>query len=316
MKHNKTAILISSPFQTLCALDALFEYPSKIPDFYTIEDSQNTDKIASLLADYGYRLTIVQPSSNTLMWYVNNFKRKKYDRIIVGDLFAFPLLILISIMAKWKTKVIYVDDGTSTLFINTGLLPNTIFTLKWKIVSGICQMKRIKKVLYTIFPIDKFDSMPVIQHSFRNLFTNINQSVYQQGVYIIGTNTSAIEIEVAKYKKVLKQILDKYLESSPVLYCPHRRDHNQYEEYCKNIGIGIFDTKVSVEYDFIKNNIYPKRIIGFGSTALYTLKRMFPLAEVHNVILERKYNVHFYNYISELYFKEGIKNSTIDQMCD
>lgn len=310
MKTNKTAVIIMSPFQALCALEALYEYPSGTPDFYTIEDKQNIGKIRLLLRDFGHEINIIPQSSNILMWIVNNIKRRKYDRIIVGDFFAFPLLILTSIIAKWKAKVIYVDDGNTTLLIKPNKLPNSIHNFKWKLFLFLLKLKSVTKSFYTFFPIEKFESMPVTQHSFKHVFDMFDKSIRLSGVYVIGTNTSALDIDTEQYKLILRQILRYYQDTEKVYYCPHRRDVNIYTKYCNNIGIELFDTKVSVEYDFMRKKLYPHIIIGFGSTALYTLRKMFPLSVIYNVNIEMNKirDKEIYKYIADFLEKEGVNN--------
>jgi hypothetical protein len=217
-------------------------------------------------------------------------------------------------MAKWETTVIYVDDGNSTLYLSTGVIPSHIHSLKWKLVSLLCRMKRIRCYLYTIFPIEKYDGLSIFHLPFNDLFANYNHSVKQAGVFIIGTNTSVLNIDVEKYQNTLKQISDNYSNKEPIIYCPHRRDHNVFDDFCQDVGIQIFDTEVSVEFDFIKNKIFPKIIIGFGSTALYTLKKLYPQAEVYNIEMERSnnYDEECFKYVSSLYEKEGIINCTMD----
>ena len=314
MKNNRTVALVSSPFQTLCALKAIDEFGCGVTEFYTVEDKQNTPKIRLLLSDYGYNLSVIQQSSNIFHWYLDNKKRDRYETLIVGDIFSFPLLILTSIFAKRKSQVIYVDDGNSTLSINVGLMPDYIYDFKWKLVLFICKLKQISRRLFTMYPIEKYDDMPIVRYSPLTLINN-NTQIEPKGVFIIGTNTSALNADTKKYKTTLRQIYNYYYEREPVYYCPHRRDLNVYDDFCSNNGLIVYDTKVSVEYDFIKSKQYPKVIIGFGSTALYTLKKMFPQSEIYNINMERNnYRIaKIYDYIAGLYENEGITNCKMDK---
>ena len=47
-------------------------------------------------------------------------------------------------------------------------------------------------------------------------------------------------------------------------------------------NVKMFNTEISVEVDFCSKGINPAVIIGFGSTALVTLKSIFPYSEVFN----------------------------------
>ena len=47
-------------------------------------------------------------------------------------------------------------------------------------------------------------------------------------------------------------------------------------KFCTEKSVELFDTEISVEYDFYSKNINPKAVIGFNSNALYTLHMLYP----------------------------------------
>jgi hypothetical protein len=79
--------------------------------------------------------------------------------------------------------------------------------------------------------------------------------------------------------------VQKEIKNEDVWYCPHRRNKDDVEllEILDHYNTKIFNTQVSVEYDFINKGLNPLYIAGFGSTALYTLKLIYPEAIVYNV---------------------------------
>jgi hypothetical protein len=108
--------------------------------------------------------------------------------------------------------------------------------------------------------------------------------------------------------------LHKYLEQRfPLLsiyYCPHRRDTNNEATYalCRELSITIFDTEVSVEYDFPLKKINPILIIGFNSNALFTLKMIFPKSIIESVDYKLKSNLlnESTQLIQKVFKKKGI----------
>lgn len=307
-----TAALVSSPFQALCALEALKYFNCNYVDFYTIEDAQNTAKIRTLLSDNGIALNVLQPSKNTASWYREHFGLKRYTKLIVGDIFSFPLLILTSIMAKYKSQVIFVDDGNSTLTINNGSIPKYTKSLKWRLAQSLLCLKNTEKVLFTIYPIEHYRNMTIITNTFKTLTSDICEQ-QPLGVYIIGTNTSMLNIDRDRYQSTLLQI-KKYYKSEMVWYCPHRRDANCFADFCISNKIKMYDTRVSVEYDFIQQKNNPKIIIGFGSTALCTLKKIYPFAEIYNVHFETS-DIRIakaYEYISVFLKSQGVLTCSMD----
>ena len=47
-------------------------------------------------------------------------------------------------------------------------------------------------------------------------------------------------------------------------------------DFCNKNEIKVFDSEISVEYDFINKGLTPRLIIGFNSNALYTLHIIYP----------------------------------------
>lgn len=315
MGRFHTAVLVASPFQTMCALEAISEFECNEVRFFTVDDPQNTEKIQSLLADFGYRATVIKKCSNTLMWIRNNYRVGKFDTIIVGDYFSYIFLILSALFSRPGARIIYVDDGSSTLTLNCDVFghPHTRQG-KWKLMRSVLRIKRAVPLFYSIYDIGKCGSAKTVRHFFKSLVGRIGNGNNPEGVYIIGTNTSQLKLEKREFENILDCIHRFYDGNDSIHYCPHRRDNNRYDDFCSKTGIDFFDTRISVEYDFVKNDIYPKVVIGFGSTALYTLKKMFPLAEVYNIEFKTgDINLaRVYKYISGIYGKENIINCTVD----
>jgi hypothetical protein len=115
-----------------------------------------------------------------------------------------------------------------------------------------------------------------------------------RGLYIIGTNSSVLEFKDYTYEEYLmalfKTIKIRFPEDE-VFYCPHRRDSNLPFIYtlCRELSIEIYETKISVEFDFVNKNINPKYVVGFSSNALYTLKLIYPKAIIENVDFSLKF---------------------------
>lgn len=179
-------------------------------------------------------------------------------------------------------------------------------SLKWRFFQSFLKLKKTEMVLFTIYPIVQFKKMLIIHNSFE-ILSSKRVLQQQKGIYIIGTNTSMLGLDREKYQSTLLQI-KKYYNDEITWYCPHRRDNNSYADFCNVNGIKMFDTRVSVEYDFIQRELYPRVIIGYGSTALYTLKLLYPLAEIHNICFDTKddHIAKNYIYISEFLKKHGI----------
>ena len=79
----------------------------------------------------------------------------------------------------------------------------------------------------------------------------------------------------------------------------------------------MHNTEVSVEIDFVTNDIYPLVVIGFGSTALLTLKYIFPKASIIDLVFHHSDDalVKEYRSIEQEYRKQGISVVELDDLC-
>ena len=154
-------------------------------------------------------------------------------------------------------------------------------------------VKLVKKpTFFTIFDVQSSEYQ-IINNPFKLLESKLGKIKEKNGIYIIGTNSSILDFKDYTYRDYIislhKYIMCKYLVDE-IYYCPHRRDRNLEDiiVLCKHLGIKIYDTKVSVEYDFIENNINPKLIIGFTSNALFTLHLLYPSTDIKTVMYNLK----------------------------
>ena len=136
--------------------------------------------------------------------------------------------------------------------------------------------KHLQKTLFTIFDLNEGCPLPVEKNTFSSL---VPDATLKKNIYIIGTNSDMLLFKDLSYSEYLRHlasyIKNRYPEEK-VFYCPHRRDSHDYSGLVSDLGWCMFDTKFSVEIDFVQGKLYPLFIVGFGSTALLTLKKIFP----------------------------------------
>ena len=125
----------------------------------------------------------------------------------------------------------------------------------------------------------------MMKNSF-NLLTSETSYLAATGVYIIGTNSFVISFKDETYEELLIKLINNIkgrYPGAPIYYCPHRRDTNNYSGLLKELGVNLFQTEISVEVDFVTKKINPLLIVGFASTALITLKMIYPSCSVESV---------------------------------
>lgn len=95
-----------------------------------------------------------------------------------------------------------------------------------------------------------------------------------------------------------------------IWYIPHGRDENcNIPVFCSQLGIEYLRIDETLEYYVLKRGYHPLAIYGFFSTAILTLKRMFPNSEATTWNINKKDNNSFYKLntqIGKYYSNNGI----------
>ena len=232
-------------------------------------------------------------------------------RLISAKLKYLPLL-------KKRGKIIYLDDGNYILAFSRGEL-KTKYSEKIRETIFNCAA-RLRKIsvnnFFTIYADDITAPQLSIEknelQSLANLFTS-----HQDVIFFIGTATddycSYLGIQKELFLEKLKTVLSELKIANPtssVLYFPHGRDNNvDIQNMCKDLNIDYIQREWCVELYSLINQIYPKAIYGFTSTALYTFKILYPEAFNCNLFLNDGNNVpanDVYLKIADTYGKKGI----------
>ena len=307
LKHRtefeSTLFIVESPFQCLCMLEAINHFEIKnFKVFVIYSDKYSLNSIRSLLNNYGIRFDEFEAKHLLLDSFriLRIYKKRRYSSIFLGDCFAnkepFAYLLF-----KFKGQLYYLDDGNSTICRLTESESRKINN-SWRVslflyfTKIFSMVKCIKSPIYFSIFYNVKGNFNVEPNTLEYLITKKSHTSYNENsgdIFIIGTNSSALSFYEYSYQMILS-ILHKYLVKefpySKYYYCPHRRDANNssIENICHSLGFEIFNTSVSIEYDFIKKNINPLVVIGFNSTALYTLHLIYKNAKIFNIAFKLK----------------------------
>lgn len=320
--RQKTLILVYSPLQALCAIEAINKFQICEYDIKIVGGREMLSKnlgVFRLLDCWGFKYEILYLKNIFEIFKYVLLRQNIYVKAIIGDYVHSGLLLFAILQMRKNGSIIYVDDGNSTYGIVTGKVcypkvKDRIFRFV------IVMMQRFKQINNMCF----FTYFDVISERWsiqKNNFDYLSKAlttkrIKNSGVYIIGTNSQILEGFLANitYLEFLKKALSYVRQNFPeqlIYYCPHRADRENIEinNYLNLNGIQIFDTKVSVEYDFIMNDIRPVCILGFASSALYSLHMIFQMSEVYTIKLPlmNKQLSDEYTKIECDYKKVGIK---------
>lgn len=291
---TSTLFIIGSPFQGLCLLEAVNHFNITEYDVFVLDSDygNSTAQTKALLTDKGVSFSTykVHHAINDLLPFVMK-KHKRYKNIFIGNYYNPTDEAIAAFYGKLHYQLFFLDDGLQALSLFSEKPRNRYGgSRKWeywfKIYFAIGNLKgRKKPIFFTIFDV-KSDKFIIIKNTFQLLKSQTE--LQMSGCYIIGTNSSIVSFRDYRYLDLLESLLYhlrcKY-PNEKILYCPHRRDGNNDNIYkwCSAHNVEWFNTRVSVEYDFVMNGINPHLVIGFTSNALYTLKKIFSESEIQTV---------------------------------
>ena len=323
MKES-TLIIISSPFQAICAIEAIVYFEVKEPYIIIIPNKENSINIKTyqILADYGinqYKIVKFDYFLKLLSYVISKkpyylFYTKKFSKIIIGDYLNPTHKLLASYYNN--NELIYLDDGNSSIEIfkyKSKLAKRRSINNFLKInISNILLHSRKKHTFFSVFP-TKNDFFINKTNKLNFLKNKINIVDNRNDIYILGSNIYLMNyITGDKYIEYLKKTicsLNKNNTNSKIYYCPHRGENiKDIEKICEKLKLNIFQTQKTIEIDIVEKGIIPKIIVGFGSTALYTLKILFDEIQIYLIKLptNNKNVNNTYNLIYKVYDKKNI----------
>ena len=293
-KKNNAVFIVNSPFQALSSISVVKQNKFDSLAFYVINGEGSFEKTTALLKQYGFHYIVI----DRLLHWFSLIKRVSFmghfQTVYVGDYFSIKEYIIAMAASSLRANVVYLDDGNSTLSIAPPVSRKRYYSVKnrlaWCVFGGIAWLKRLRFSFCSIYDIEGKVKYPVKTNDLSCLI-NTNLAKPKIGYYIIGTNIRDSKIRNHTYIDYLNKVISflrKSDENETIYYCPHRRNPETYSEFLEMNNIKIFNTEISVEVDFCSKGINPKIIIGFGSTALITLRSIFSETEVVNCRIDFK----------------------------
>ena len=346
-KNLSTVFIVASPFQLMCAIEAIYEFEIKSYKFVFClvpgwgRNNQMFEIAKARKIDYD----IIDYGSNTDTYFDIQKGQYKiectglYDRIFIGDFFQSYYFFIVPIYARKGAVVGYIDDGNDTILFLKGIEKehkpaNLRAQLHWYrnlryretgkrnaarndfCRLGICD----SKAFFTIFNNIQSKLFAIHPNTFSHLIPQKGKSHLLHQVIVIGTCMSVYAEEVAGIRvSLLESILwdklcnlRKMYPKDEIFYVPHPRDDDQYiPSFCKLLNIKYEKIYEPIEMYCINNGIEPIAIVGMRSNAHVALKRIYPTSEVtfwHVASQKGKDYNKIDKVLMRYYNKCGIKN--------
>lgn len=312
-KHTPSAFIVGSPFQLLCAIEAIHEFEIEEYRIAVVVERNNRrlDQLRAMAEYYHLDYDLYWAGEDIRDFYTKtgvfaNSEKQIYPRIFVGDYYIPMYNIYSAIYAAKNAIMVYMDDGNSTVLCLKGMSNLTKPTnwrkrLNWyrnkyerkrgvlnalekeKIYDSRCfftiysdvKTKRYKLYKNTLSHVTRLASPAEKKQTNLILIVGAPITVYADEVFRI--NESIIE---AAHWTILSRIRNQY-PNDQILFIPHGRDNNKaVSQFCENLDIEYRKIDEPIETYILRNAISPLVIYGFESSALANFHVIYPSAKI------------------------------------
>lgn len=322
---DKSIFLITSPFQVLCVKEAInhFEIDNYLIVVITSANDNRIKQTKNTLSYFNlvYECQAVKSSSFREIRRIGELilRGDRYSKVFVGDCCDIWLVTLALYVMKFRGNLVYLDDGASSISFFDGNIYSSSYRFKRRCLTllGLLIATR-KPIFFTIFNVKKNCTYCIVHNGFKSLKKDVEATV--GGVYIIGTNIDVYckeyHLSIDEYISSFISVIDKIKNDGNVdyFYIEHGRCINkEIREICNDKGIKLLRPDVPIEFFFIRSRIEPKVIIGFDTTALFTLKGLFNQCEGLNIQIKSGFNINhpFQERYKNLLLEIGIPTHTL-----
>ena len=302
-KHIPSVFVVCSPFQALCAVTAIRQLEIQDYKFYALlpRGEVRNSQVECVLNHFDIKYTAISPTNRFEVFYYKYrplIKRNnKYKRLFLGD---FRTVFLYSVgcgVVSDNANVVYLDDGNISISLLRGrdtepLSDNDVRLLEcYKKHRGFVFFKNLLTI-YSDIPNSNFNIEGLQLSVVGKEHSGESQAVSR--VYIVGTNLERFcgplglsEDIFVSYLDTLMKKLKAEFPGNEIVYIPHGCETKVYAEtLCEKYGIRYLKPQMMIELELLSIANPPKAIYGFTSTALYTLKKLFPDSKVVNIVFD------------------------------
>ena len=326
-KHTPSVFVAYTPFQVLCAVAAIRQL--EINDYIFLArlprgEVRNSQTIA-LLEKYNIKYKVPFMRTRFSLWYYTYmaFLRRKnhYTRLFIGDLRATLDYYVGYNYVSDGSPVVFLDDGNITINYLQDCISEPMDPSHRERLDIIAKRRNMEvgHNYLTIYGDIESPKNHVCQLDLHYVVDDKNNSIRQaKDVYIVGTNVVRFcepleipeEVYIEKLGDLMRSLQQQYPEDT-IYFIPHGRETKDYgKQLCVKYGCIYHRPKMMIELELLNMPSPPKAIYGYTSTALHTLKKLFPAARVVNILFQSPEENPFYqDYVmcSEYYKKNGIE---------
>lgn len=304
--------LIASPFQLLCAYEAMETQSKEDTNQLIIFESNNVfqnkmlkDMLTTLEMKCKCDILLYKNKASMFiekLFLLRSIKEIHYNNVFVGHLEEFFNQVYICNL-NYKS-LFNLDDGAATInMIKKYSLENlelNVFrdnysadTIIKKLILKLFGLNFYRKGFnikwFTIFDLSSESPNIIIKNKFENLIKKFSKSSYESNqeekdkTFFLGSNVinAGVINNVKEYKTLLRKYFIK-CGNKDIVYLAHRfEDIEVLKDLFLEYDVTVLKNDKIVELYFLENSIYPISITSFYSTALFSLKLLFPESNVN-----------------------------------
>ena len=294
MNNKKAFVFVESPFQLLCAFEAVNYFNVEGEFFIRLNNNDvNNHQLYNVakelnIKNINYIFIPQKRYFNILIktiYLLKIIKLNSYDYYFIGDYLSNFIKQLIRFMPL--KKIVLLDDGVATFKVqkelNKNNLPLTLFTI------------------FNIRPIN--NKQLIIHNSFKALKSRYSSAKKKEiDIFIGGKLINIGLLDSSIYIKILKNTL-KDSKGNKILYFPHRGESKKFLNDISNLkNIELVYSELPIELYLLKYQIFPNNIYSIISTVLFSLSIIYEKANIiayKPIFMENKIQSH----INDIYSK-------------
>lgn len=313
--HNVPSIfIIGTPFQALCAIEAIYEFD--IVDFkflLALDSSPRNEQLFKLLSKYNiqYEILCVDYTITKLdriKAFIPRFN--KYKNIYLGDSTNELLKFLAFRYGANGSKTIYLDDGTRTISYLEGRRNLGKKLSPYYFLLKLFRNIEFERIFFTVYSDIQNKKYKIVANNFSFFSKGLSEKRDHKNIFIVGTTTEKFYISPDKLINSMDELFSSLSNKHPmhkIVYVPHGRDNSKrWNDVCDKYGVAIVRPDESIEFYLMSLSYCPMEVYGYTSSALYNIKLLFPQCSIFNILFENENTPINYLFISEYYAKHGI----------
>lgn len=298
--------LIGSPFQLVCFNEYISKHKIEFQLYLFYNTKKEKEQLVNLCKLFNLNYTLIREVK--VLQYFKIFRlakrNSKSNIVLIGNLFSDVFLFFINSINF--NSIILVDDGINSFEVQNLLSSNKKITPQSSFKKTFFDLFKIntnypdKFEFFTVFNLPTNEKILYSKNSFDTLISlQSKDKSIQDCIFIIGQPLVEKKfISKDNYMKCLKLIY-KSFPNHKIKYIPSRKEKSSLLKNISNtFNFEIYSAPYNIEIGYLLNK-KPKKIIGFTSSALYTLTLLNE---------ELKLNTKVQSYNISKYLNDSYKN--------